>query len=213
MPKGLNDDEDEQEGMVPVTLPSGALFYVHETEFQYFKDRARQYMDDNDFTNISDKQDIDRLLSAETLVHRWQLWLSMQRDYWGQPIDENWIQRAVKDHSAELRQLKKTMGLDRETREKVRGENSVDNFIAQLRNRARHFGYMRNEQAAKAIELLMEIVALVQLHDNCNEKERIELNVTYEEIFRWLREEAFPKFEEIDQKFRATEQRMWIRSQ
>lgn len=212
MANGLNDD-DEQEGMVPVTLPSGAQFYLHEREFQYFTERARQYMSDNDFTNISDKQDIDRLLVAELLVYRWGMWLSTQRDYWGESVDENWLQRAVKDHSAELRQLKKSMGLDRETREKIRGEDSVDNFIAQLRIRARHFGYMRNAQSAAAIELLMEVMALVQLHENCTEKERIELEVTTDHIFRWLLDDVWPRFEKIDEEFRATNQKMWIRSQ
>lgn len=212
MANGLNDNEDTQEGMVPVTLPSGALFYVHEREFQYFKDRSSQYMEDNDFVNVSDRQDIDRLLIAELLVHRWGVWLSTQRDYWGESVDENWLQRALKDHSAELRQLKKSMGLDRETREKIRGENSVENYIAQLRNRARHFGYMRNDQAAMAIELFMELQALITLYDNCNDRERIELGIGMDQIINWLRETAFPRFNIIDEAFRK-EQRTWIRSQ
>lgn len=212
MANGLNDGADEQEGMVPVTLPSGALFYVHEREFQYFHDRARQYMEDNDFTNISDRQDIDRLLVAELLVHRWGVWLSTQRDYWGESVDENWLQRAVKDHSAELRQLKKSMGMDRETREKLRGEDSVDHYLKSLRERALALGYMRNEQAAMAIELLMEFEALLTLYNNCNEKERVELQIQPDQIFEWMTKEAFPQFDKIDDEFRK-EQKMWIRKQ
>lgn len=164
---GLSSNDD-QEGMVPVTLPSGALFSVHMKEFQYFKDRSSKYLTDNDFQNVSDYQDLDRLMIAELLCYRWGLWISSQRDYWGETVDENTLQKALKEHSAELRQLKKTLGLDRETREKVRGEDSVENYLAQLRLRAKHFKHkLRYPQAAKATELFMELKGIITLHQNC----------------------------------------------
>lgn len=211
MDTGLNDGVD-QEDMVPVTLPSGAMFYVHDKEFQYFKTRSSKYLSDNDFQNVSDFQDIDRLLILELLCQRWGLWISTQRDYWGEPVDENSLQKSLKEHSAEIRQLKKSLGLDRETREKVRGEDSPENYLSRLRQRAKHFGYMRNDQAAAAIQLYMDLKALVTLHDNCDEKERVELRLNEGDILRWLREEAFPRFDSIDEKFRQ-EQKMWIREQ
>lgn len=205
---GLND----QEGMVPVQLPSGGLFKVHETEFQYFKSRSDKYLSDNDFHNVSDFQDVDRLLILELLCHRWGLWISTQRDYWGDVVDENTLQKSLKDHSTEVRQLKKSLGLDRETREKVRGQDSVENFIAQLGVRAKHFGIMRDKQSAKSIEILMELRSLITLHDNCDERERIEQHCTIDQVMQWLRDEAFPAFDKIDADFRK-EQKMWIRSQ
>lgn len=207
----MNTGLNEQEGMVPVTLPSGALFHVHDNEFQYFKTRAAKYLSDNDFQNISDFQDVDRLLILELLCHRWGLWISSQRDYWGEVVDENTLQKALKDHSTEIRQLKKTLGLDRETREKVRGEDSVENYIARLRQRAKHFGYMRNKQNAKSIELFMKLKSLITLHQNCDERERIEQGCTLDHILKWLIEEAFPEFDAIDLAFRE-EQKTWIRS-
>ena len=207
---GLNDDEEDQEGLVPVTLPSGALFSVHEKEFQYFRDRSTQYLSQNDFQNVSDYQDLDRLLIAELLCYRWGLWISSQRDYWGEPVDENTLQKSLKEFSAELRQLKKTLGLDRETREKVRGEDSPENYLAQLRIRAKHFKHnLRYPQAAKAVELFQELKGIIQFHLNCDEKERIQQGVTLEHIITWLTEEAFPKFDKIDEEFRK-EQATWI---
>lgn len=204
---GLND----QEGMVPVALPSGGLFKVHDSEFQYFKSRADKYLSDNDFHNVSDFQDVDRLLILELLCHRWGLWISTQRDYWNDPVDENTLQKSLKDHSTEVRQLKKSLGLDRETREKLRGEDSVENYLARLRQRALHFGYMRNKQAASAIEMLMELRSIVTLHDNCDERERIEQGCTIDQIMIWFREQ-FAEFDQIDADFRK-EQATWIRSQ
>ena len=210
---GLNDDqEDVQEGMVEVVLPSKAKFYVHEDEFEYFQQRSAQYLSDNDFQNISDFQDVDRLLILELLCQRWGLWISTQRNYWGEGVDENSLQKSLKEHSSEIRQLKKALGLDRETREKLRGEGSTENYLARLRQRAKHFGYTRNKQAAAAIELWMDLRALITLHDGCDEKEKIEQGVQTEDVLRWLKEVAFPKFDEIDIEFRKA-QAMWIRDQ
>lgn len=212
MSNGLNEDDDEQEGMLPVVLPSGALFYVHEKEFQYFKERAKRYLSDNDFQNISDFQDVDRLLILEVLCYRWGVFISMQRDYWGEVVDENTLQKSLKDHSTEIRQLKKSLGLDRETREKVRGEDSVENYLQRLRTRAKHFGYTRDKQSAKAIEILMQLRSHITLYRNCDERERIEQKATLEEVLKWLEEQAFPEFDALDLELRQ-EQKMWIREQ
>lgn len=204
---GLNDD---LEGMVPVTLPSGALFSVHEKEFQYFKKNGGKYLTDNDFQNVSDYQDLDRLLIMELLIYRWGLWISNQRDYWGEVVDENTLQKSLSAHSAEVRQLKKTLGLDRETRERVRGEDSVENYIANLRLRAKHFKHkLRYPQSAKAIEHYQQLRGVITLHLNCDEKERIELGVTSDQVIKWMNEELFPEFEEIDAAFRK-DQALWI---
>lgn len=204
---GLN----ETEGMRQVTLPSGALFHVHEKEATYFQERAKRYMRDNDFQNISDLQDVDRLLGLELLCHRWATYIAQERDYWGDPVDEVALQKSLKDHSTEIRQLKKQLGLDRETREKQRGEDSPENYLTLLRQRAKHFGYMRNDQANKAIELWQELKGLVTLHNNCDETERVEQKCRVEDIMKWLVEDAFPEFDRIDEEFRKTNQTYWIR--
>jgi hypothetical protein len=209
MATGLNDDE-ELEGMVRVALPSGAKFQVHDSEFQYFTERSSKYLSDNDFQNISDYQDVDRLLILELLSYRNGIWISQLRDYWGDPIDDDKLQKTLSTHSAEIRQLKKSLGLDRETREKVRGEDSVENYLARLRQRAKHFGYKRNKESAMAIELWKELEAFVTLYKNCDERERIEQQCTLDHLFEWLDETAFPRFNEIDEKFRE-EQTTWIR--
>lgn len=208
MPTGLN--EDLQEGMVPVTLPSGALFSVHDSEFQYFKQRATKYMTDNDFTNVADYQDLDRLLILELQIYRAGLAISNQRDYWGEPVDENAMKKSLVADSAESRQLKKQLGLDRETREKSRGEDSPENYLHMLRQRAKHFKHkLRYPQSAKAIEHYQELRGIVTLHLNCDERERIELGVTAEQVIKWMEEKLFPEFQKIDDKFRE-EQATWI---
>jgi len=207
--KSVVDEHSEE--LRDVTLPSGAPFKVYPREVSYVRDRVRRYLKDNVFTNVSDLQDVDRLISLELLVWRYTLWVSQQKDYWGEPIDEPGYARMVKEISGELRQLKATLGLDKLTRDKQRGDDSVAAYLQDLAVRAREFGIMRNEQAAKAIELFKTLQYKLNLHDNCTERERLENEITSDHILEWLRSSAIPEFEAIDAAFRENVQKMWIR--
>ncbi len=197
-----------------VILPSGAEFLVLTTdEVNYVKDRVTRYLTDNRFSNVSDLQDIDRMVMFELFVHRWSLWISKGVDYFNDEINERQLSDRVKEFSSEIRQLKKTLGVDKVARDKVRGDDSVSAYLAQLRSRAKEFGIMRDDQFNKAIELFHELKAKIEYHDNCDEHEKLEGQVTQDNIFQWIREEAIPKFQEIDDDFRETKQKMWIRRQ
>lgn len=207
------DQQNVEDDMRVVPLPSGSAFKVHNSELGYFMDRCDRYLKDNHFTNISDIQDIDRLIITELLVWRWEIFVSQNTDYWGDEIDEVAYARQIKDHSAEIRQLKRALGLDKETRDKERGEDSVDAYINALRRRAKEFGYMRDEQSAKSIELFQQLSALVMLYHNCDDGERHEQHCTEADILKWITQEAIPEFQKIDEEFRDKKQRMWIQKQ
>jgi hypothetical protein len=201
---------NKSDGLCPVMLPSGGLFYVHEREVAFFNDRCKKYQSDNHFTNVSDLMDLDRLLIAELLIWRWGNWVSQKRDHWGDPIDENAYQKMIREHSGEVRMGKKALGLDKETRDKIRGEDSVDAYIKGLRRRAKEFGYMRNAQAAKAIELWQELASIIILYNNCDKEEREQQHCTPEEIMTWIADIGVPSFNAIDEEFRRTSQKTWI---
>lgn len=204
------EEMNAEDNLSLVSTPSGTEFFVHDSEVNYFNERANKYQSDNHFTNISDLQDLDRLIIAELLVWRWGIWVSQKRDYWGEPVDENAWQKAIKEHSAEIRQLKKALGIDKETRDKQRGEGSFQEWLKNAQIRAREFGYMRNEQSAKIQELFQELKALLELHDNCDEDERREQHITKDDLVEWIRNTAIPEFDEIDRKFRETSQKYWV---
>lgn len=207
------DDPFGQEAQIPVVAPSGATYYVlAEEERAYYEDVAARYMSDNQFVNISDVQDLDRVLMMELMVYRWSSWLSREEDYDGVAVDPEALNRAVKDYSTEIRQLKKALGIDKAQREKDKGE-SVADYIENLKVRAKKFGVMRNKQAAKSIELFKDLESLITFYDNCTEQERKENHVQADDIFEWLREHAIPEFNAIDEEFRKTEQQYWIREQ
>lgn len=205
-----HDDE-----LVPVDLPSGGTHWVYRREVLYFADLVKRYLADNACTNISDLQDIDRIVVMETLCWRWGNWLSQRADYWWDPIDEGDLSKQLKDTSAELRNLKKALGIDKVTRDKERGEHSVSEYLANLRVRAREFGLMREEQLDKALELFNELASKVTLCENTTPDEQRELQCSVQDLYEWIRDDAIPAYEAIDEHFRNRPdgQKSWIRSQ
>lgn len=210
------DDPIEQlhdEDMASVVLPSGAEFAVHESEVDYTVERCQRYQTDNQFNNISDMQDLDRLIMAELIVYRYSRWISLQKDYWGDAVDEKALNSSMKSLSQEVRLLKQSLSLDKKTRDLQRGEDSVAAYLAALRERAKAFGYTREKQLDKALELFNELKGRVTFWENADEIEQVELNTRAVDVLRWIKEEVVPQYDEIDAYFRENDQRYWISKQ
>jgi hypothetical protein len=205
-------DQVAEDG-IPVELPSGATYYtITHAEAEYLRDRIERYMADNHFINVSDIQEIDRLITLETLVHRWTMWISKGRNYYDEDINVKQHSDMVQDASREIRQMKKAIGLDKPSRDKVRGDDSIAAYWDHLLRRAREFGYMRNEQVEQVITSFQRIKALIQFYDNTDEIERKENACELDDIFEVLREEI-KTFDQIDEAFRHKKQTLWIRNQ
>lgn len=198
---------------LPVVLPSGANFLVPtEDERQYVIERSEKYLTENKYTNVSDIQDVDKMVVFELFLHRWSLWLSKGKDYYDDDVDPRALARQINDISGELRGIKKNLGVDKVGREKQRGEESTALFLRNLLVRAKEFGITRDKQHAKTIELMHELKALITYHDGCDPAEQQERNVTQNDVFEWIRKVAIPEFDSIDIEFRM-QQQMWIRDQ
>jgi len=197
---------------IPVGLPSGAPFLVMtEDERDYVAERVQRYTDQLHLENVSDLAQLDLMICLEMLCHRWTLWLSRQKDYWGEDVDEVALRRSLNDYSGEIRQIKKGLGVDKVTRDRTKGSESVSQYLDELARRALSFGYMREGMLDRGIELSQQLIALLTLHDNCTDVERQEMHVTESDIIDWLRTVFVPEFQEVDLHFRTHDQRMWIR--
>ena len=186
---------------------------VYGRERPYFNDRVKRYLKDNLFTNVADLQTLDLIVQFELFCWRWTAWLSQQTDYWDSPIDEKDIAKQIKDTSGELRALKSALGIDKVTRDKVKGEDSVYKYLENLKVRAREFGIMREDQLGKALELMHDIMAAVTFYDNCDADERREFKSGIEEFMEWLRTDVFVRFNQIDDHFKKNSQRFWVKDQ
>jgi hypothetical protein len=205
-------DEIQLVDGISVRLPSGANFVtLTNEEANYLNERVERYLKDNRFVNVSDFQDIDKMVTFELFMHRWSLWLSRGMDYYGQEIDGRVLAAQLATYSTELRLLKKNLGIDKPARDRQRGDESITTYLANLRERAREFGVMRNHQFDKALELWRQLIALIIFHDNSDDIERRENHVTQDDVFEWLRTIAIPEFNAIDSEFRKAKQKMWVR--
>jgi hypothetical protein len=203
--------EESHEPRIQTVSPSGAdIFLLTEEEKTYYDDVSKRYQADNKFTNISDLQELDRIMTLEVMCYRWSRWLLEDKDYWGTPCDVVGIQRNIESYSKEIRALKRDLGIDKNTRDKEHGDSPAE-YIANLRLRAKEFGVMRNEQAVAAITKLKEIQSKVTLYQNYDELERNEFHWHAEDVIKWIDEEC-DKFDQIDANFRATSQKLWVRT-
>lgn len=195
-----HDDEPHHD----VKLPSGALFHgcLTHDEADYILERGRRYLEDNHFVNVADLQDVDRMLVYEMLIMRWGEWIGRGFTYDGMPVEDKDLRKSVNDFSRELRGLKEALGVNKVTRDKDKGQDSIAEYITTLRRRAQEFGVKRNEEQAKVLELFNRLKALITLHDNCDDTERRELNCTIEDVLAWIRDVAIPEYDAIDEHFR-----------
>lgn len=203
-------DEDVPESLIDVEGASGAKFTVHnEKEADWFNENMARYQDEYAFGNVSDLQDLDRLLGLELLGYRYSLWMLRGVDYDNLLFDE----KAVRDHKAkidvEIRLTKSHMGMDRKGRIDAEQQSSAD-YLKNVLHRAKGFGVHRNEQVAKAIDLFEQLSSMIGLGARADEEERHHLQVSDAEVVAWVRDVAIPEYRAIDDAFRK-EQRYWIR--
>lgn len=195
----------------PVETPSGATInLMHEDEQAYYAQRKHQYLTHNHFTNVSDLQDVDRLLTLEVMVYRWSVWLTRGFDYSMARVDEHALKTNIKEYSTEIRLLKQSLGLDKVNRERDKGE-SVGDYLENLRRRAKQFGVHRNKQYELSVTLMARLKTMVTTFDRCDTEEREELDLSEDAILEFIRSEIIEPWDKIDEEFRK-EQRVWINS-
>lgn len=206
----LEEDDKSSSSSVQVISPSGATVTVMNNEESVFYNQvARRYQEDNMFSNVSDLLELDRIIIMELMCHRWSTWLLEECDYDSRPVDLDGLQKNVESYSKEIRLIKKSLGIDKSTRDKEHGD-SISDYIQNLRLRAKEFGYMRNEQAVKAITLWKELEGIYTLYANSTDEERTEFKAHESDLIAWI-ERKIPEFNEIDDKFRKTSQSYWVR--
>ena len=194
-----------------VQTPSGSELHLQTTEeAAWYENRRDRYTGDNHFPNVSDLQDLDRLLMLEVMIYRWSLWLAQGFDYIYSRVDEGQLKNNIKEYSVETRLLKQSLGIDKATRDKDKGENLAD-YVANLLHRAKEFGYHRDSQYELAVTKMYELRSMVMTYDRCDDEERALLDLTAETIFEWIRQNVIADWDSLSEAFRKN-QTMWIRS-
>jgi hypothetical protein len=194
-----------------VSTPSGSEFHLQtQEEADWYENRRDRYTNDNHFPNVSDLQDLDRLLVLEVMIYRWSLWLGQGFDYMYSRVDEGQLKNNIKEYSVETRLLKQALGIDKATRDKEKGESLAD-YVANLLQRAKEFGYYRNEQYEIVVTKFYELSTMVKTYDRCDDEERALLDLSKDSIFDWIRTKVIADFDQHSEDFRKN-QAIWVRS-
>lgn len=201
-------------GMDPLIVDlvaGGTAEVMTDEEAQWFIATRDRYLEENRFDQVSDLQDLDRLLTLELLMHRDTKWLASGKDYAGNRITGSGeTGKQLKERNASIQQLKDSMGLSKKARDA--SATGVNERWADLLKRARQWNYQRVEQLRTALLLMNRLSKIVGTYDRSDEEERRRTGYrNTDEIVEWIRDEMLPKYHLVDAYFRENEQSTWKR--
>lgn len=210
------DGDDRSETGTPtfeVELCSGeTLLVLTDQERRWFLDTKAKYLAQNKFTDVTDLQDLDRLLGLELMMFRWTQFLSAGRDYDRNLIDEEQVRKQVKEQSDAITKLKASLNLDKKSRDAALNDGNFHTWFMDVKRRAKVFGIHRENQLHVALGLMNDLSGIVGSYDRSDEEERRKLGYESEaDILRWIREYMLPEFKKVDEHFLENEQKLWKR--
>lgn len=210
---GYVADTGPDELAFEVELCSGEKLPVQtEVEQRWFTDTKASYLSQNKFTDVTDLQDLDRLLGLELMMFRWTQHLSAGHDYQKNLIDEEMVRKQIKEQSDAITKLKQSLGLDKKARDAALNEGNFHSWFMDVKRRAKLFGLHRENQINVGLSLMNELSGIVGAFDRSDEEERAKIGYRTEvDIIAWVREEMLPKFHEVDAYFIEHEQKLWKR--
>lgn len=197
---------------ITVKLVSGKdMEVLNKYEQEWFNDTRNAYGSQLKFTDETDKQDLDRVMIHELMIFRWSQWISANKDYDGDMVDEERLRRNIKEYSDQLNKIKESLGLNKKHRDAAAAEGNFAGWLQELRTRARAFGFHRETQLTKMISLGKELFSIVTTFERADAEERKKLGFETEaEIVAWIRNYMKPEFDKLDEYFKTHEQKYWI---
>jgi hypothetical protein len=211
---GFGDSRDEGGSpLFEVNLCSGEkLPVMTAVEQRWFNDTQSKYLSQNKFDDVTDLQDLDRLLGLELMMFRWTQFLAAGQDYDRNIIDEELCRKQVKEQSDAITKLKQSLGLDKKARDAALNDGNFHVWFMDVKRRAKIFGIHRENQLNVALGLMNELSGIVGSYDRSDEEERKKLGYETEaQILAWVRESMLPRFHEVDAHFIENEQKLWKR--
>lgn len=198
-----------------VTTLSGQQIDVFDkAELTFYEEAQSRYLSQNKFTEASDLRTLERLIGQELLCFRWQKQLTSGVDQFGMSLtspDEDRLRKSIKESLPSIQELMKDLGLTKSQRDKQAYEN-VGTYITELQVRAKEFGYSREKQLGKAMELINELFAHVGAFDRSNEEERHKIGFkTEKDLIRWIIDYMKPNYDAVDKYFQENQQKYWVR--
>lgn len=198
---------------VVVRLVSGEeLTVMNQSEATWFEKTRDAYLAQTKFTEVTDEQDVDRLMILELSYFRFSLWCASGLDYDQDEIDSGKLTAELRALSKEINAIKATMGLTKAARDTAASDGDFSKWFENAKLRAKAFNFHRVAQLQKCLALFNEFSSIVATYDRCDEEERQKTGFTSpNQILDWWRKKARPEYDELDRHFRESSQSLWVR--
>lgn len=194
------------------TMTGQTLDLASATEVSFYTQAQEKYLAENSFVDSSDIRSLERLLSLELMAFRYQRDLIANVDDLGLPLDTKTVramQLSLKETIASINDVQADLGLLKSQREKDKLE-SIAKAWENITKRAKVFGIHRETQLDVALTLMNEMAGHVGAFNRANADERHKMGFDDEKaIVKWLTDYMIPKYNEVDEHFRANVQRYW----
>jgi hypothetical protein len=206
-----------------VELPAGGRLMLHSAdEVDLWAESARRYVQDYQLSQQNDLLLLGAILSQQLQMYRAQQRMNGMTpvvDDQGVPTgqyrrvelklsDMSQAQSTITKASVEIRELEKTLGIDKKARE-AGGTQSMQTYVTTLKSVARKYGLHLNKRMQAYERVMMEARWKIRLLRNGDPEDRAYHHLTEKTIVDWL-EEELAAVEELDKEFAKTKHAVFI---
>jgi hypothetical protein len=184
---GKTDGTDPH--VVEIPGGGGPLKLQNADEVLQWNNAAKAYIDDYGLIRVNDLQLLGAILSQGLAMYRAQVDLADPEKAKGASV-------RIRDAAAEIRELEKSLGIDKKSRE-AGGQHTVNDYVSRLK-RAAHLKGVHISERVKAYEALaMEARWKIRLLRNGDDEDRNYHGLSEKAIVDWL-EGELARLEELD---------------
>jgi hypothetical protein len=206
-----------------VDLPSGGKLHLQaQEEVDLWEESHKRYVEDYGFQAQNDLVLLGAILTQQLAMYRAQIRMNGMEpefDNAGLPTgnykktnlkasDMSAAQSIVTKSAAEIRELEKSLGVDKKTRE-AGGQVTVASYVGTLKEAAREYGIHISKRLKAYEKFNMELRWKLRLNANGDVEDKAYHDISPEKICAWAQVEL-GKLEEVDKEFAKTKGALYM---
>lgn len=206
-----------------VELPAGGRLLLQTAdEVDLWEESRERYQVDYQLTQQNDLLLLGAILTQQLAMFRAQMRMNgmeLETDEHGHPTGQYVrtqpklsemaeAQRTVTKAAEEIRELEKTLGIDKKQRE-AGGAHTVANYIQTLKQAAREYGIHLSHRMRAYENVMMEARWRLRGLRSWDAEDRAYHNLTPQTICDWL-EQELAKIEELDQRYAREKHKVYL---
>jgi hypothetical protein len=206
-----------------VALPAGGKLMLHSVdEVDLWEESAQRYVNDYQLSQQNDLLLLGAILSQQLAMFRAQQRMNGMApklddkglptgDYKRQEVkvsDLSAAQSTITKASIEIRELEKTLGIDKKARE-AGGTHTVQNYVSTLKEAARTYGVHLSTRMQEYEKVMMDMRWRLRLLRNGDPEDRNYHRLTPQSVLDHL-EKELERLEELDKTYAKEKHRVFL---